>query len=214
MPPTNKVLVYVQAVPISVSDKARSFKDFASGDFRMSHSSQLALDRALKISNDAVALGHSSILCEALARGAKQASSVPLCDDPVIQAESFRDDIRKSESAPLVIVGENLDGPFTGAAFCGALSQIYDLSFSIDDLGIHAPLKKGCVVLVKDPGSEVFNIDIRTINYATARKFDDAKIFGESMIERMQRQTIEVSSEQSPKEIALMISRKLNRFSS
>jgi hypothetical protein len=210
--PSNKILVYVQAIPTSISDKARNFKDLSSSSVRMAHSSKVALDQALKISKEVVALGHSSILSEALAHGANEAKALPFCDDPVAQAESMQDSVVESNEIS-ILVGENLDGPFSGASLCGALSSIYDLRFSFSSNGEDA--SPGSVVLVKDTGTETFNIDIRAIDYATSQKFPESTIVGSSALEKTQRpKTAQLPIELSAKEIATTLSRKLRRLSS
>jgi hypothetical protein len=208
---SKRIIAYVQAVPLSISEGIKSFKDISPFNLRMSHSSKVVLDRALKVSTEVVALGHSSILSEAIARGAKEAWALPLCDDPVVQAHSMRDFIVNSDVS-IIIVGENLDAPFSGASFCGVLSSIYDLNFSLDSENLW---KEGSVILVRDSGKEIFNIDVRRIGDAISQKFDDSQIMGTSRLEKIHRtQTTELGLEQSPREISSIISRRLRRLSS
>ncbi|MDH2900867.1 MAG: hypothetical protein PXY39_07825 [archaeon] len=208
---SKKILVYVQALPISVPSRAKNFADLSNLNLRMSHSSKAALDKAVGLSENVVALGHSSILREALARGSKEAIPIPLYDDPLAQAESMKNFL--TDLGPFsILVGENLDGPFSGAALCGALSSVYDLTFSFDsDLEDGG----GSVVLVKDSGTKAFNIDIRKIDYASTKEFAESKFVGSIALEKYERaQPIQLSKEQAPKDIASTISRKIRRLSS
>jgi hypothetical protein len=209
---SKKILVYVQAIPMSIPSRAKNFRDLSSSSLRMSHSSEAALNKAVSLSRDVVAVGHSSILREAIARGAKEAEPLPLCDDPLAQAESMKNFLTEPNSVS-VLVGEDLDGPFSGAALCGALSSVYDLNFSFDS--DWKDETGGSVVLLKDTGSGAFNIDIRKINYASSKELPDSAFVGNSTLEKNQpKQPIELSKEQARKEIASTISRKLRRLSS
>ena len=208
---SDKILVYVQALPISIPSRAKNFADLSNSNLRMSHSSKAALDKAAGLSKNVVALGHSSILREALARGAKEAMPLPLCDDPLTQAESMKNLLTNLDSFS-ILVGENLDGPFSGAALCGALSSVYDLYFSF---GLDQEDGGGSVVLVKDSGTRAFNIDIRKIAYASTKEFAESKFVGNSTLEKYERpQPIQLSKEQAPKDIASTVSRKIRRLSS
>ena len=208
---SKKILVYVQAVPASISNRAKNFKDLSSENLRMSHSSKAALDKAARMTKEIVALGHSSILREALARGAKEAKPLPLCDDPLTQAESINDFLIEPTSVS-ILVGENLDGPFSGAALCGALASVYDLSLTFDSDSKNE--SNGSVVLLKDSGTETFNIDIRTIDYASSKEFPESAVDGNStLVKNQSLESTELLKEQSPNEIASTISRKLRRLS-
>lgn len=206
---SQKILVYVQAVPISIQSNVRNFSDLSSSRFRMAHSSKAALNRAKSLSEEVVAMGHSSILREAIARGATQVFSLPLCDDPLNQAESMKELLQDSNS--VVIIGDNLDGPFSGAALCGALSLVSDrnLLFDSDPKGGEAS-----IVLSKDDGIEAFNIDIRRIEEASSKKIQDSSVIGKSALEKIKpNESTEQPREESSEEIASAISRKLRRLS-
>jgi hypothetical protein len=208
----SEILVYLQAVPVQIPEKTRNFRDLGGSSMRMSHSSKRALDRALRASEKVIGLGHSAILSEALARGAKDARSLPLCDDPFAQAESMRKAVHGLDSFS-ILVGENLDGPFSGAALCGVISANYDLGFSFDSDWNNG--SSGYAVLVRDSGLESYNIDIRNIEYAASKKFSDSMIIGDSSLNANRSLKRDVlSNEQSPREIASLISRKLHRLSS
>lgn len=208
---SQKMLVYVQAVPVSIHSRAKTFEDLASSEFRMVHSSKAALHRAGELADEIVAIGHSSILREAITRGASEVVSVPLCDDPLVQAESLKN-LLTDPSSTSILVGENLDGPFSGAALCGALSLLCDRSLVFD-----SPLKGeagGSIVLLRDSGTESFNVDIRRIDEASSKEIPDSSVSGNSTLEKNQpKQSREQTGEQSPEEIALSVSRKLRRLS-
>jgi hypothetical protein len=207
-----KLLVYVQAVPISIQSNVKSFSDLSNARFKMAHSSKLALDRAKQLSEgEIVAVGHSSILPEAIARGATRVIPVPLCEDPLKQAESIKEFLQDSNSS--VLIGENLDGPFTGAALCGALSPVSDQNLFFDSNSKN-DLTASSIVLLRDNGIEAFHIDIRRIEQAASKRIEDSPMVGRSSIEKIKTKEPpeQQPREESSEEIASLISRKLRRF--
>jgi hypothetical protein len=206
--------VYVQAVPSSVPTSTRGLSELSAADLRMAHSSKLALKRAMEWSDNITALGHSSILREALARGASDGLSVPLYDDPLKQAESMREILIVTGESSAVFVGENLEGPFSGASLCGALSAICkrNLYFGPDS-DISEEQLSHAILLLRDPGNEAFNIDIRRIDAASKRDFESKGILGNSTVERIARQaTNKFLTSETPEQLASVITRKLRRL--
>lgn len=211
----SKTFVYVQAIPESIPSRAKNFGDLKeSTAFRMAHSSKIALERAKQSSSKIIALGHSSVLREALARGANEIIVLPLCDDPLVQAQGIKDQLSEDVQSSVFVVGENLDGPFSGSALCGALSALFDLGLEFD-LGSekHLAAKNGSVVLVKDDGTRASNIDIRRIDFAQSREIPESQVTGTSSLERRETaRTPETIKDQSTREIASTISRRLHRI--
>jgi hypothetical protein len=218
--PQDKVFVYVQAIPESIPSRTKSFADLkeATTSFRMSHSSKVALAMAKNPStNNVIALGHSSILREALAFRADDVIALPLCDDPLVQAQSIKEQkISEDLQLSILFVGENLDGPFSGSSLCGALSALLDLNFEIDDLKNveqRQLVKNGSVVLVRDDGTRAFNVNIRRLGIANSKEFPQSKVVGTNLLDRREpAKNPETISDGSPKEIASTISRRLRRF--
>jgi hypothetical protein len=211
----DKVFVYVQAIPESIPSRAKNFVDLKEATIsRMSHSSKVALARAKDHTNNVVALGHSSILREALALGADDVIALPLCDDPLVQAQSIKEQISEDLQSSIFFVGENLDGPFLGSSVCGALSALSDLNLEIDLKSEEGQLvKNGSVVLVRDDGTRAFNVDIRRLGIAYSKEFSQSQAIGTNLLERKEyTKNPETISDRSPKEIASTISRRLRRF--
>lgn len=213
------MFVYVQAIPESVPSKAKSFVDLreATTSFRMSHSSKVALERAKNSSstNNVIALGHSSILREALALGADNVIALPLCDDPLVQAERIKEQMSEDlQSSSIFFVGENLDGPFSGSSLCGVLSALFDISLEFDLKNEQKQLEKnGSVVLVRDDGTRAFNVNIRRLGIANSKELPQSQVIGTNLLERKEpAKNSETIGDRSPKEIASMISRRLRRF--
>ena len=79
-----RVLVYVQAMPVVVPHSIKKFQDLGMSEFSISHSSKVALSAAKSLGfHEIVALGFPPVLQESLARGATSWVSMPLCDDPL-----------------------------------------------------------------------------------------------------------------------------------
>jgi hypothetical protein len=201
-----EIFVYVQAIPISIPSSAKGFRDLAGSQFRISHSSKLVLSRASGISSWVVAMGHSSVLREALARGATRVIPLPLYDDPVKQTENMKNFIGDSA---LVLIGENLDGPFSGAALAGVLSSLCNLRLLIDS-DLKSDLK-GSIILLRDPGTEAFNIDVRKIPEAS-KEIPVTSVVGNCTLERRSNQIREKPREETPEDVASNVSRKLRRI--
>ena len=167
--------VYVQALPVSLSNPSSTKKfeeQFKDSDFVLSHSSKIALKVAKSLGyHEVCAFGHSSILHEALARGATSAYSVPLFVNVVDQARSIPRDHFSS-----IVLPENLDGPFTGASLAGALISLYGLSFALWDGANRHPESR--VILVKDIDSSD-SIDVRRISQAVATKVETSTVIGQ-----------------------------------
>ena len=197
-------LVYVQAVPSALHDSQKNFSEL-NESFRMVHSSQALLSKMVSMNEEIVAVGYSQILLEALARGASSSISLPLCDDPFVQAESMKEILKDKVR---IFVGENLDGPFSGGALCGAISSLYDLSFGIADDPKQA---SDLVVLVRDNGIGSFNLDVRNIESASKKPIAKSNLIGTSVLRRETRsRSLESHNE---KETADLIARKLRRLS-
>ncbi|MHB1907258.1 MAG: hypothetical protein ACYCQJ_00140 [Nitrososphaerales archaeon] len=198
------ILAYVQAVPSAIHDSQKNFSEL-NERLRMVHSSQALLARMVSMDEEIVAVGYSQILLEALARGASSGISLPLCDDPLVQAESMRE-ILKSKIR--IFVGENLDGPFSGAALCGAISSLYDLSLGVVD---DPKQSSDLVVLVRDNGIGAFNLDVRNIEPASKKPIGRSNLIGTSVLRKETRsRSLESHNE---KETSDIIARKLRRLS-
>jgi hypothetical protein len=213
-----KVFVYVQAIPESVPSRVKNFVDLseATTTFRMNHSSKVALERAKNSSLGVVvvALGHTSILREAIARGADDVIALPLCDDPLIQAQRIKEQVLGNLQSSVFFVGENIDGPFSGSSLCGALSVLLDLNLEIDlENGQSQLAKRGFVVLLKDGGTKAYNVDIRRLGAANTRQLPQSQVIGTSSLERKDfTKNPETITNPPAKEIASTISRRLRRF--
>jgi hypothetical protein len=176
-----RILVYVQALPSDVatsgegsSQRAKSFVEHFqnSPEFALTHSSKVALSRALLLGTmDVTAIGYAPVLHEAIARGASTAISVPLCDTPYEQAKSF------PEGNSQIIIGENPDGPFGGASLAGALVALRGYPFRLWDEEKPEYLENS-IVLVKDLLLPTPSIDARRIKRATEEKFDAEAVLG------------------------------------
>ena len=173
----------------------------------MSHSSKAALAKASEISSNVIAIGYPPILREAIARGAKEVLVAPICDDPFLQAQSFGNAVEKYK--PLILIGENLDGPFSGATLAGVLSIMYDLELSFD----HKTEHSGAITVVKDDGIGAFGMDIRRIGGAFSVDVPDSKPIGDSSLQIIPKHNTETIKDQSPREIASTIARRLRRIS-
>ena len=204
------VLVFVQAVPTHVPGVDK-FSDLSKAAFSLSHSSKVALNRSKRIQREFVAIGHSSVLAEALARGATRVFSVPLCDDPFEQAMTFPKDGHWTN----VIIGENPDGPFTGASLSGALSALWGWNLSLDNSFDKEPKPylPSFIILVKDDIDRAYNIDVRHISHALEQKIPNSDVKGTLQLLKQQVQPRhETLNADSPKEIATSILRRLRRF--
>lgn len=202
-----RILVYVQAVPVYVPGSARKFSDLENTDFKMSHSSKVALGL---VSNEKdteiVAAGFSPILREAVARGATGTFLMPLCDDPWDQLSFFP----KEDRFSAILLGENPDWVFSGASLAGLISVKfgYNLQFCSET---GQPLEPNCVVLALDSGQEVSNIDVRRIILASADHASPEAVLGNSTLRKLEETKAEILTD-SPAEMSSVISRRIRRI--
>ncbi|MGI0091926.1 MAG: hypothetical protein ACREBS_09470 [Nitrososphaerales archaeon] len=209
MAPDRQILVYVQALPVSIPGWARKFQDLESSEFRMSHSSRVALAFASALGfHEIVAAGFPPVLREALARGATSCMSIPLCDDPLEQASFFRKGV---ESFYHVIVGENPDWVFTGASLAGVLAESHKLRFQLFQEGDSLYFKESSIILVKDPGEASQNIDVRRIKSSSEKDVNHEDVLGNSTFSKQEPRKNELISG-DPKEIASFLSRRIRRL--
>lgn len=206
----SKVLVYVQAVPILGSQKVRRFEEFSKAFFRISHSSISAFFRSKELFNESmlIVVGYSSVLAHAMTLGASSGVPVSLCDDPLEQALEIKNAIGHPRSIDSIVVGENLDGPFSGASLAGALSVVLDLGLAIEP----TDGSLGTVVLLKDDGIKSYNMDIRRIDRASSVDFAQSLAIGNVMIEQAEGVHSQVLRGLPSSEISTSISRKLRRL--
>ncbi len=205
-----QVLVYVQAVPTSIPRSAKRFGNIELSEFRMTHSSKVALVRASQIKDSGVvAIGYAAVLNEALARGATSAISVPLCDNPVEQAKFF-----PQEKSNLILIGENPDGIFSGAALAGALSALRNIPVHANYPGHDAhqiDSQKESILIVNDDGKSLGNVDISRIRKSAESVFNIAGILGRTELMSAEPQSAKQPFKGEPKEIASMILKRLRR---
>lgn len=205
-----KLLVYVQAVPKTLPSGVRKFSDLSRSEFVLTHSSKTLLANARKLFplREIASAGYHAILREALARGADKAISLPLCDDPLDQAKS----LPTGDLYSHILVGENPDGPFSGASLCGALAALRKMDLSVIDRssGSEAVHRTG-IFLVRDEGPPN-NIDIRRIGYSLKQTFVVSQVRGNSSLEKGEDSKREVIGADSAQEIAASFSRRLRRL--
>jgi hypothetical protein len=204
---SGKVLVYVQAIPLSIPSSARKFSDLENCDFRMSHASKVALAAANRSNYDITATGFSPILREAVARGASSVFSMPLCDDPSRQLSFFP----KNERYSRIFVGESLEWIFTGASLAGLLCS--KLSFQLQLFSEDVIFGEGAVILVPDSGEAVSGIDIRRIDSSMDAVVNPEGVLGEASFRKLEEVKPEILTG-STEENASIISRRLRRIES
>ncbi len=208
----SKVLVYVQAIPKAVPQAVKTFPDLSRARFVMTQSSKTALARSKAIFPDAeiIAAGYNAVLQEALVRGAERAISLPLFDDPLDQAKSFPVEGYYSR----IIVGENPDGPFTGASLCGALAALRKMNFElIDDHADMRTVRKEGILLVRADEGVSHNVDIRRIADSMRQKIQPSETSGgSSLVRREQDSKPEMIISGSLEEISSAFSRRLRRL--
>jgi hypothetical protein len=205
------VLVYAQAVPRHIPGGVDKFSDLSKATFSLGHSSKAALNRAKRTRKEIVAIGHSAILAEALTRGAAKVLPVSLCDDPFEQAMT----LPKNNRWANVIIGENPDGPFTGASLSGALSAIWGWTLVLDNSldKEPEPYPPSSIILVKDDIDQAYNIDVRQIVPALEKKIRHSDVKGTLQLLRQRAEPRhETLNADSPNEIATSILRRLRRF--
>ena len=203
------ILVYVQAIPLEQAGPKRSFEEFfQDSEFEMSYSSKIALTTALKFSTSEItAVGFTPILHEALARGATKAVAVPFCDDALEQAKTL-------PRGSMILVGENPDGPFTGASLAGALAHLRGISIHLYeyDEGKKQNANKfteGTVMLIKN--GTVAEMDVRKIKQAVETRILIESPVGRLDVERTSREIRHELLSGSTGENVSAISRRLTR---
>ncbi len=201
-----RILVYVQAIPASVSTSAKRFTDLESSDFKMSHSSKAALAFASTHTlGEVVAAGFPPILREAVARGASATFSMPLCDDPLKQLDFFPKEGKFSS----IVVGENQDWVFSGASLCGLISA--KLGFGLYVSRTSSQIEENTVVLVLDSGEETGNVDVRRIVQATTTMANPEGVLGDSSFRKLEETKPEIQTG-AAQEVSSVISRRLRRI--
>ncbi len=204
------MLVYVQALPVSFPSLPKKFSDLDTADFEMSHSSKAALAFATSLKfPEILALGFSPVLQEALARGATEVKSVPLCDDPLQQASFFPEG-----DFSHIIVGENPDWIFSGALLCGVLVE--SKKIPLDVLSDNRSVGKNdhgenSLLLVLDSGEFPSNLDIRRIKNSTSANINPENVIGESKFSTLDDKRSEKITGNAS-EIASILARKLRRL--
>jgi hypothetical protein len=208
---SRKLLVYVQALPISFPVSPKNFADLNASDFALSHSSKAALAFASTMGfPEILASGFSPVLPEALARGATDIAPIPLCDDPKEQA-TF---LPKGDFSH-VIIGENPDWVFSGASFAGVLSQSRNIPVNIirdeDGEPVRNTLSANSLLLILDSGELSSFIDVRRIKYSTSEKVQPENVLGYSVFNEMEEKRSEKITG-TPSEISAILSKKLRRL--
>jgi hypothetical protein len=203
--------VYIQALPVSFPSSPKNFSDLHEADFGMSHSSRAALAFAVSLGFPQIlAVGFSPVLKEALARGATDVKSIPLCDDPLEQASFFPE-----EDISHIIIGENPDWVFTGASLAGVLMESRKMILNVVLFEL-APggkeLSMNSIWLVRDTGEHVGDLDIRRIKYSTGATVDPENVLGISSFLKLEEKNTE-NVGGAPSEISSFLSKKLRRLS-
>jgi hypothetical protein len=199
------VLVYLQAVPSSITGTPKKFIDLENSEFRMSHSSKAALAFATKhFEGKIIAAGFSPVLRESVARGATSTLSMPLCDDPQNQLSFFP----RKENFACIVVGENPDWVFSGASLCGLIAAKLGLKVMTSAQFSAEP---DSVILVPDSGEDPANIDIRKISGALEAPANPESVLGDSFFRKMEESKQE-SLTGSSKEMTSVVARRLQRI--
>ena len=205
-----QILVYVQALPVSVPTSARKFQDLESSEFRMSHSSKAALSFAATLGfHEIVAAGFSPILREALARGATSCMTMPLCDDPLEQSSFFPK--KRDGSFSHIIIGENPEWAFTGATLAGALAESRKSRIRLFQEGDKLEFDEGSITLVKDSGEGLRSIDVRRIKTSSETSVNPDGVLGNSSFSKLEPRRNE-SLTGNAKEISSLLSRRIMRI--
>jgi hypothetical protein len=204
-----QILVYVQAIPISVPSSARRFQDLETSEFIMAQSSRSALSFARLLDfHEIVAVGFSPVLREAIARGATSCFSIPLCDDPLEQASFF-----PKEEFSHYIIPENSDWVFTGSTLAGILAESRKLRFCLFREGDSVDLPESSIIVVKDSGESSQNVDIRRIKASFEVSVNPEGVLGKSALSKREIQKGELLTG-APNEIASVLTRRLRRITS
>lgn len=201
------ILVYVQAVPVSIPSNARKFTDLETCEFKLSHSSKAALAFATSTfeRGELIAAGFSPVLREAVARGAASAFSMPLCDQPLDQFAFFP----KGKAFSHIIVGENPDWVFSGASLAGLISVKMNYRFLV--YSGPTVFDSSSVILVPDTGEEASNIDIRRIDLSMNVQVNPEGVIGNSIFRKQEEPKPELLTA-SVEESEAAISRRLRRI--
>ncbi|MDG6923741.1 MAG: hypothetical protein JRN67_10670 [Nitrososphaerota archaeon] len=204
---SRQILVYVQALPVSTPTSAKKFQDLEVCEFRMSQSSKSALALARKLGfHEIMAVGFSSILREAVARGATSCHSVPLCDDPLEQASFF-----PKEQFSHLVIAENSDWVFTGSSLAGILSESLKMHLRVFTQGNSLAFPESSIILVKDSGVNSESMDVRRIRNSFDVPVDPEGVLGSSSLTRREIGKSELLSGDTS-EIASVLARKLKRL--
>jgi len=204
---SRQLLIYVQALPISVPTSARQFLDLAGSEYRMSQSSKAALAFASTLGfHEIVAVGFSPVLREALARGATSCKSVPLCDDPLEQSSFF-----PKEHFSHILIGENPDWVFTGSSLAGVLSESRKMQFCFFKDGDSIDFPERSVILVKDSGESPSTIDIRRIKSSFEASVNPEGLLGNSTLSKREVKRGETVSGDAS-EISTILARRIKRM--
>jgi len=208
-----RVGVYVQALPVSLSDPASKERNFAEqfqdANFELSHSSKVALDVARKLGvHDVCAFGHHSVLFEALARGATSIVSLPLHYNPSEQARSIPRD-----GFSTLVIPENCDGPFSGAALAGAVAMLHNLPLVLIDIpdSVSRTLPKDSILLVKDLVRSD-SIDIRRINPALDVHIEPLPVIGRAEVTFKADEKKHEELKGDARELSASIAKRLRRL--
>ena len=202
-----RVLVYVQAMPVVVPHSIKKFQDLGMSEFSISHSSKVALSAAKSLGfHEIVALGFPPVLQESLARGATSWVSMPLCDDPLEQASFFP----KNTIFP-IIIGENSDWVFTGASLAGVLAESRACNLLLLEKDAYTELSDNSIVLVRDSGRNAGNIDVRRIKTSADEELNSQSVLGNSTLSRIEgKKTEPISGDED--QLVSLLTRKLNRI--
>jgi hypothetical protein len=204
---SRQILVYVQALPVSIPSSARKFQDLEKSEFRMSQSSKVAISFAKTLGfHEIMAVGFSPILREAIARGATSCYSVPLCDDPLEQASFFPKD-----SFSHVIIAENSDWVFSGSSLAGVLCESRKMRFCLFTEGASLDYPESSVILVKEYGDSSESVDIRRIRNAFDVTVNPEGVLGVSTLSKREAKKSEALTGDTS-EIASVLSRKIRRM--
>ena len=171
----------------------------------MSHSSKVALAFASKnTSREILTAGFSPILREAVARGAVETFSMPLCDDPYQQFSFF-----PKEKFSAIIIGENPDWLFSGFSLGGIISA--KLGLELHSTPGPMSMQPDSVIVVQDSGDTDSNIDIRRIALSQDASAHPEGVLGVSSLGRPDEARPEVLTG-SPEEVSSLITRRLHRI--
>ena len=204
---SRQILVYVQALPVSIPSSAKKFQDLEKSEFRMSQSSKTAISFAKSLGfHEIVALDFLRYCTKSLARGATSCYSVPLCDDPLEQASFF-----PKEQFSHFIIAENSDWVFSGSSLAGVLCESRKMRFCLFTEGASLDYPESSVILVKDSGDSSESVDIRRIRNSFDAVVNPEGVLGVSTLSKRETRKSETLTGDSS-EIASILSRKIRRM--